>query len=129
MKKHTLTAEKRTTIGRKVKQLRKQGKLPATVYGKKVKSESLVVAADTFGRVYSEAGETGLVELMVGTEVKPVLIHTVQKDPVYGQFLHVEFFQVDLKEKVKTRVPLVFVGEAAAVANKSGVLLTILDEL
>ncbi len=129
MKKHILSATKRTVTGRKVKQLRREGQLPATVYGKKVKSESLTVPADAFTNVYKDAGETGLVELTIGSDVKPVLIHTVQIDPVTSHILHVEFFQVDLKEKVKTRVPLVFTGESAAVANKVGALLTVLDEL
>src|SRR3989344_3513339 len=129
MKKHTLQAEKRPLVGRKVKQLRKAGQLPATVYGKKVKSESLVVSADGFAKVYKDAGETGLVELTIGNETKPVLVHTVQKDTVTSQVLHVEFFQVDLKEKVKARVPLVFTGESKAVADKVGVLLTVIDEL
>ncbi len=129
MKKYTLQAQKRTVVGRKVKNLRKAGQLPATVYGKKVKSESLTVPSDAFAKVYAQAGETGLVELTVGNDTKPTLIHTVQKDPVDGRLLHIEFFQVDLKEKVKTKVPLEFAGEAAAVVNKVGALLRVLDEL
>lgn len=129
MKKHTLSAQKRDLVGRKVKQLRKQGMLPAAVYGKKVKSASLSVKLDEFAKVYKEAGESGLIELKVDSEVKPVLIHNVQKDPVKGLPLHVEFFQVDLKEKVHAKVPIEFVGEPAAIAQKQGVLLTILDEI
>ncbi len=129
MKKHSLSAQKRDLVGRKVKQLRKQGILPASLYGKKVKSASLSVKLDDFEKVYKEAGESGLVDLKVDSEVKPVLIHNVQKDPVKGFPLHVEFFQVDLKAKVQTRVPIELVGESAAVAQKQGVLLTILDEI
>lgn len=129
MKKYTLRAEKRTAVGRKVKKLRKTGQIPATVYGKKIKSVSLVVAGEAFARVYQEAGETGLVELTVDSAVAPVLIHSVQLHPLTRAPLHVEFFQVDLKEKVKTRVPVVVVGEARAVQEKTGVLLTVLDEV
>ncbi len=129
MKKHSLTASKRDVVGRKVKKLRSAGQLPATVYGKKVKSVSVAVPADAFLKTYGEAGETGLVELSVGGDVRPVLIHTVQKDPVTGSILHVEFHQVDLKEKVHANIPLVLVGESPAVVEKRGVLLTILDEL
>ena len=129
MKKYTLTAQERTVVGRKVKNLRAQGQLPATVYGKSGKSVSIAVAKDAFTDVYKKAGETGLVELAVGTETKPVLIHTVQLHPVSSQPLHVEFHQVDLKEKVHANVPLEFVGEAPAVAQKLGVLLTVLDEI
>ncbi len=129
MKKYTLQAEKRTAVGRKVGKLRKAGAIPATVYGKKIKSVSLVVAADTFAKLYQEAGETGLVELTVGSVVVPVLIHSVQLHPVTRALLHVEFFQVDLKEKVKTRVPVVLSGEAAVIREKTGVLLSVLDEV
>ena len=129
MKKYTLQAEKRTVVGRKVGKLRKAGAIPATVYGKKIKSVSLVVAADTFAKLYQEAGETGLVELTVGSVVVPVLIHSVQLHPVTRALLHVEFFQVDLKEKVKTRVPVVLSGEAAVIREKTGVLLSVLDEV
>lgn len=129
MKKHKLQAQKRELFGRKVRKLRREGLLPATVYGKKIKSISLAVAKSAFEKVYAEVGETGLIELNLGEEVRPVLIHNVQIDPVDSNMLHIEFFQVDLKEKVHTKVPLVFVGESAAVAQKQGVLLTVLDEV
>ena len=130
MKKHVLKAEKRTLVGRKVKNLRKAGQLPGTVYGKKVASQSLTVGSDDFLKVYKGAGETGLVELLIEEKKgSPVLIHTVQRHAVTHAPLHVEFLQVDLKEKVKTRVPLAFVGTPPAVSQKIGILLTVLDEV
>lgn len=129
MNKHVLKAKKRTLVGRKVKNLRKAGQLPATVYGKKVASQSLIVGSDDFLKVYKSAGETGLIDLTVSDTVHPVLIHTVQRHAVTHAPLHVEFLQVDLKEKVKTRVPLAFVGTPPAVSQKIGILLTVLDEV
>lgn len=136
MKTYKLDAQKRNTVGRKVKSLRAAGQVPATVYGKNIQSTSVSVAADAFEKVFSEAGETGLVELSIGgdlpagrQDVRPVLIHTVQTEPVYGKLLHVEFYQVDLKEKVKANVPVELAGDAPAVVNKVGVLLTITDEV
>ncbi|MEK7543697.1 MAG: 50S ribosomal protein L25 [Patescibacteria group bacterium] len=129
MKKHSLAAMKRDSLGRKVKKLRVAGQLPATVYGKKVESASVTVEADAFAKTYGEAGETGLVELSVGGTVRPVLIHHVQKHPVSGTILHVEFHQVDLKEKVHANVPIVLVGESPVVSEKRGVVLSILDEV
>lgn len=129
MKKYTLTAKLRDTKKQNVKKLRREGFVPGTVYGKTVKSESVVVGSKDFTSVYAEARETGLVELSLEGGVRPVLIHHVQKDPVEESILHVEFHQVDLKEKVKTSVPLVFVGESPAVAQKLGVLLTVLSEV
>lgn len=129
MKKYSLNGEKRTQIGRKVKKMRQAGKLPGTVYGKNVKSETVAVNYADFKKVYSEAGETGLVELKVNGEVKPVLIHNVQVDALSGLPLHAEFYQVDLKQKVHANVPVEFIGESPAVHEKQGVLLTILDEI
>ena len=129
MKKYSLSAINRDLIGRKVKNLRAQGNTPATVYGRNVKSISVTIPTEAFTKVYAQAGETGLIELSVGSDVKPVLIHTVQKDPVKSQLLHVEFYQVDLKQKVKTKVPLELVGDAPAVMQKVGVLLTLIDEV
>lgn len=129
MKQHTLKGKKRDILGRKVKQLRKAGEVPATVYGKKISSNSVTVAAIDFKKVYKEAGETGLIELVVDSSIHPVLIHNVQQDPVDGTLLHVEFYQVDLKEKVKTKVPLVIIGDSPAVAERKGVVLSLLSEI
>ncbi len=129
MKKYNLTAQKRTVVGRKVKALRKSGELPATVYGKKVNSATVSVSKDAFVSIYKEAGETGLIQLSIDGDVRPVLVNTVQVDPVTSALLHVEFHQVDLKEKVHAKIPVEFIGESPAVAQKLGVLLTVLDEI
>ncbi|MEK9143709.1 MAG: 50S ribosomal protein L25 [Patescibacteria group bacterium] len=129
MKKHTLIVTKRESLGRKVKKLRVAGQIPATVYGKNVKSVSVSVLADAFAHTYDEVGETGLVDLSVEGSIRPVLIHNVQKDPVTWSILHVEFHQVDLKVKVRANVPLVTIGESPAVTQKKGVVLHILDEI
>ncbi len=129
MKKHTLAAKPRTLVGRKVKNLRKSGFIPATVYGKKMKSVSVAVLSDDFSKVYKEAGETGLIDLALDGEIRPVLVDNVQIDPVTSQTLHIEFHQVDLKEKVTAQVPLEIAGESSAVTQKLGVLLSVLDEV
>ncbi len=129
MDKHTLKANKRTVLGHKVKNLRKQGLLPANIYGKKVKSLTIEVVEKDFTSVFAKVGETGLVELTVGDEKKPVLVHNVAYNPVTGKPLHIDFFQVDLKEKVTAKVKLVTVGESPAVKDKVGVLLHILSEV
>lgn len=129
MKAHTLIGKKRDLVGRKVKKLRVLGTVPATVYGKKLASFSVSVSAADFKKVYQEAGETGLIELSIDKIVHPVLIHNVQIDPVDESLLHVEFYQVDLKVKVKTKVPLLMVGESPAVTERKGVILSLLTEI
>ncbi len=129
MKKHPLSAQPREALGRKVKKLRQKGMIPATVYGKKIKSVSITILAEDFAKIQKSAGETGLIDLTLNNEVLPVLIHHIQIDPVYGHLLHIEFHQVDLKEKVITRVPLVLTGQSSAVTQKLGVMLSVLDEI
>lgn len=129
MKKYTLNGQARDLVGRKVKNLRMKGVMPATVYGKKMASQTISVAASDFTKVHAAAGETGLIELTVGGSVSPVLIHNVQRNAINGDVLHVEFYHVDLKEKVHTKVPLVHAGESPVVNEKKGVILTLLSEV
>jgi len=129
MKEHVLQVEARSVTGHQVKKLRAVGKVPASVYGRHVESVSLTVDAKAFLEVYAKVGETGVIDLALGLEKRPVLVHHVQVHPVDGALLHVEFLQVDLKQKVKAHVPLVLEGESPAVLNGEGVLLTLIDEL
>ncbi|MFC1727189.1 50S ribosomal protein L25 [Patescibacteria group bacterium] len=126
-----LKAQKRKILGRKVKKIRREGILPANLYGKKVKSQSLQVDLKNFWSVYEGAGETGVVDLIIENETKtrPVLIHNVQNDPVSDRPLHVDFFQVSLKEKVTTEIPIELVGESSAVKDKVGILVQQLSEV
>lgn len=128
MKRENLKVEKRKILGKKVKQLRKDGILPANVYGKDFKSISVQVALKDFEAVYKEAGETGVVDLQVDSQSIPVLIHHVDKDYLSNP-LHAEFYKVNLTEKVKTMVPLEIIGEPKAVVDKVGLLMNITNEV
>lgn len=129
MKHPRLTAEKRTVLGKKVKQLRREGLLPANVYGKDLESTALQVKTVDFSEVFKEVGETGLVDLHIDGQTRPVLIKNLQMNYQLHLPLHVDFYQVNLKEKVKTMVPLEIVGEAAAVTEKIGLLLQPANEI
>lgn len=112
MDRLSLHAEERKVLGKKVKNLRKDGQLPAHVFGKGLETEIVSVDEKTFMKTFAQAGETGLIDLKIGTEkVRPVMVRGVQYDPVSGQPLHIDFYQVNLAEKVKVPVPLVLVGE------------------
>ena len=126
-----LKAQKRETIGRKVKILRREGILPTNVFGKKTKSLSLQVPLIDFTKVSREVGETGLVDLLVAGEDKPrpILITNIHSHPVSGLPLHADFHQVDLTEKVTASIPIELIGEAPAVKEKSAVLITLLDAI
>lgn len=105
-------AEERTILGKKVKRLRKDGLLPGHVFGKGVDSEMVTVSSPDFLHTFHLAGETGLVDLKIGKgKIRPVLVREVQYDPVSGKAIHIDFYQVNLSQKVKVSVPLVLVGE------------------
>lgn len=129
MKRFKLAVEKRKVVGKKVKKLRKEGFLPANIYGKAVKSLSVQVPYKEFEKVYKEAGETGIVDVEVGSEVRPSLIHNVQQDYYNHKLLHADFFQVNLKEKVTTMIKVVTIGEPKAVSDKLGLLLQPISEV
>jgi len=129
MKRAKLTVEKRNVTGKKVKKLRREGILPANIYGKDIKSLSVQVPQKEFEKVFKEVGETGLVDVHLNGELKPSLIHNVQMDYLHNLPLHADFFQVNLKEKVKTMVPIKTSGEPKAVSDKLGLLLQPLSEV
>jgi large subunit ribosomal protein L25 len=128
MKRYKLRVEKRKVLGKQVKKLRREGILPCNIYGKGIKSTAVQVPQKDFDEVYKEAGETGLVDVQLDEKVTPVLIHNMQKD-FRGNVLHADFFQVNLKEKVKTMVPLGIIGEPKAVLDKVGLLMNIISEV
>lgn len=128
MKRYSLKVEKRTVLGKQVKKLRREGILPANIYGKDLKSTAVQVPEKDFFAVFKEAGETGLVDVDLAGKITPVLIHNMQKN-FRGQILHADFFQVNLNERVKTMVPLEFVGEPKAVLDKVGILMNIVSEV
>lgn len=129
MQKTVLKAEKRTIEGRKVKNLRKEGFLPGNVYGKNIKSESVQVNLKDFEKTFKEVGETGLVTLTIGNIEKPVLIHNLQLHPITDIPLHVDFLQVDLKEKVEADIPVEMVGESPAEKQGVGTVVLYINEI
>jgi len=129
MDSKSLQAEARKVTGRKVKNLRKDGVLPGNVSGKKIKSEAIQVNLKDFEKIYKEVGETGLLTLKIGKEEKPVLIHNLQVNPVSDAPIHVDFLQVDLKEKVEAEVPVELVGESPAEKQALGTVVQHVNEV
>lgn len=131
MNKFSLKADKRTVLGSKVKKLRRQGIVPANLFGKTIPSQAIQVNLVEFNRVYKQAGETGLIWVKVEGEEKerPTLVTGVTNHPVTGDKLHVDFHQVNLKEKVTAHVPVEIVGEAQMIKDGLAVLDTHMDEI
>lgn len=120
-----ISAKIRKNLKRKTKLLRKQNKLPAVLYGHKAKNTPLEISYKDFERIYKEAGESSLISLEIEGEKKAyqVLIHDIQRDPLSGRFIHVDFYQPSLTEKTEADIPLKFVGESEAVRNLGATLV------
>lgn len=129
MKREELKAEHRTITGKQVKKLRREGLAPANIYGKSFDSISIQLPIKEFESVYSKVHETGLVDLTVGKDTYPVLIHNVQRNPLSHDAIHVDFYKVNLKEKVKTSIPVIGIGEAEAEKQKVGALMQSINEV
>lgn len=128
MKRFNLEATPRKITGKQVKKLRREGILPANVYGKDIRSQSLQLPLVDFQKVFTEAGETGVVDLKIGSDTIPVLIHNLHTD-YRNTPLHADFFKVNLKEKVSAMVPVEISGEPVAVADNVGLLEKITNEI
>ncbi len=124
-----LKAESRTELGGKVNKKRKAGLIPAVIYGHDVKSEPLFVNGKDFLKIYKEAGESSILGLELGGKKRNVLIHDVQRDPLSGDFLHIDFYQVRMDEKLKATVSLEFIGESEAVKGQGGILMKTIQEV
>lgn len=125
-----LNVTARTETGKALEALRKQDLIPAVVYGHDVAPASLSVNYLDFTRALKTAGESTLIELSLdGKKPVNVLIHDVATHPLTGRVLHVDFYQVNMKEEIETDIPLEFVGESAAVKALSGVLVRSLEEI
>lgn len=126
--KMILAAQLRTTFGKKNKNLRKQGLLPANIYGTNFTSQAIAVNYIEFKRTYKQVGETGIVYIKTEKDEVPTLVTSLQRDPLESLVLHVDFRKVDLNIKIEAEVPLTFVGAAPAV-NAGGVILTQTDKV
>lgn len=124
-----LSVETREKFGKVVKSLRREGFIPAELYGRGLKNLHLSVAAKDFLKVFKEAGSTTLVNLLLNGDKHTALIHDIDKDYLTGEISHIDFYQVRLDEKIKAKVPLEFIGEAPAVKEKGGILNKVMTDI
>lgn len=124
-----LKVELRRVFGKKLNKIRKQGFVPGNVYGPDFKSQSISVLQKDLIKTYKKVGETGVVYLSLDKDNIPVLIKTIQKHPVSGFLLHIDFRKIDLSKKIETAVPVKTIGVSEAVSQKAGVLLLLSDTL
>ena len=113
MEKLTLVATARDTET-KLSTIRGDKKVPAVVYGHKVTAQAVTVGASELLKVFRKTGKTHIVELVLDGKKQDVLIHDVQRAPVSGDFLHVDFFVVSATEKIHVQIPVHLIGTSPA---------------
>jgi large subunit ribosomal protein L25 len=129
--KLTLKLQKRDITGKKVQSLRDAGIIPVSLYGKKVENVSASVNLTAFDTVFQNAGETQIIYISLDGETveRPVIISDVQLHPVTDKILHVDFRQVDLKEKLEADIPLELTGESPAVKEFGANIIQLINEI
>lgn len=129
MESIAITGTKRAINGKRVKSLRTAGKLPAVLYGHNVENQQIEVSEKDFQKAFKSAGESTLVNLVVDGKTQPVLIHDVQHHYLNDQPIHVDFYAVNMSEKLKVKIPIHLVGDAPAVKALGGTLVKNMAEV
>jgi len=130
MEKIQLKAETREIKKGSAQKMRKIGKLPAVLYGNKVKNVALTVDAREFDKVLRKAGESTIIEVVTDDgKTHPVLIHDIQNHYLTSVPTHVDFYEVSMTHKLKAKVALEFVGESPAVKTLGAILIKTLSEV
>ncbi len=124
-----LVLEKREKFGKATNALRKTGMVPVELYGKGVQNLHLVAPLKEFKKIFKKAGESTLIDAVIGTAKHPVMIYNVALHPVTDEVTSVDLFQVRMDQKIKIRVPLEFIGESLAIKDEHGILVKPMQEL
>ncbi len=124
-----LLVQTREKFGNATKALRREGFVPAELYGREMKNEHLMVPIKDFTKAFKEAGTSTVLYLLVGKEKKPVIIHDVVKNPLTGDVAHIDFYAVRMDEVITARIPLEFINEAPAVKEKAAIINKSMSEV
>ncbi|MGH2493475.1 MAG: 50S ribosomal protein L25 [Ktedonobacteraceae bacterium] len=130
-KQTELAVSHREALGKAAKRLRKEGLIPANIYGHKEASQAVQIDATEFEALRRARKTTGIIALRLDdhSKAQTALVRHVQRDPISGKILHIDFFRVSMTERIVMKVPLRVVGEAPGVKLEDGVLLHLLDTL
>ncbi len=129
MEKYELEAQERTVIGKKVKALRREGLLPAIVYGSGIDPVAITLNTKDVLKTLSVIGANTLVTIKIGKKEHLVLVRDIQRDFIKRDLLHMDFQAVSLDENITSTVPIVVVGESPAVSEFEALLITMMEAI
>ena len=122
--RYTIEAQPRTITGKKVSQLRRQGLVPAVIYGPRITPVHVQIPYRSLELTLLNAGGTHLIDIKVDGGSYTVLAREVQRHVLRSDIRHVDFFAVDESAKIRVEVPIRFVNESPAVESRLGLLNT-----
>lgn len=125
----TLEATIRDVIGKHVRHYRRAGQIPATIYGRDFSPVNLFVGEVDLRQVLVKAGGTHLIELHFGDQTVQSLAREVQRHPLRGDLLHVDFYRVDMDRPIRAEIPVLMVHESPAVASKEAIAILHLNSI
>lgn len=120
-----IQAKKREILGKKNKHIRKDGEIPAVIFGKGMESVNISMDYNTFEKTFKQAGETDLLDVVTEKEKYKVLVKDVQYNPVTTKISHASLYKPDLTVKTEAQVPVEIVGEDTNELIKSGAALAL----
>ncbi len=129
MDKVVLKATKRDVSGKQVNALRRAGKLPAVIYGRRTEPVNITLDSHEAGLTLSKVGSSSLITVDVDGTEYPVLVRERQRDYIKNRLIHVDFLAVSLTEKIRAEVRIELSGVSAAVKDFDAVLVTGLHTL
>ena len=129
MEKYEIEAKEREIIGKKVKALRREGLLPAVIYGSGMDPMPITLNTKEIRQILSMIGANTLVTIKLGKKEHLALVRDIQREVIMRNLLHIDFQAVSLEESITTTVPVVTVGEAPAVKDLNALLIISLEEL
>src|SRR5512142_1815479 len=129
MEKVILKAEKRDVVGKQVKAMRREGKLPAVIYGRHTEPINVLLDAHTASLVLGKLTSSSLVTIALDGREYPALVREKQRDYIKNRLLHVDFLTVSLTETLRASVAVNLVGVSTAVKDYNAVLVTNLQSL
>ena len=121
---------KRTIVGKKTKQLKRRGLIPAVIYGKDI-NLSIEMSLTEFEKLYNENGHTSITKLEIGTDNFSVLIDHIQINPVSRLPIHATFRHINLKEEINATVPIEYLNQdiCKGVKEDGGVIVANINEV
>lgn len=129
MEEIVIQADRRDVVGKRVKGLRREGKLPAILYGKHVETMPIEIDLREASRILQGLSPSALIQIQMDGEEHLALVREKQRDVILGTLLHIDFQAVSLTERVRSEVSIDLIGESPAVKDLGGILVTNVEQL